>query len=67
MRKDRRPVRVALAYCGKWIAWNHDRTKIVASGRTYAEVRKAAEATGELRAYLTKAPQAETRFVGGNP
>lgn len=66
MQKDRQRNPVPLEYCGKWIAWSHDRTKIVASGRTYGETRKAAEAVGEPRAYLTKAPEAATRFVGGH-
>jgi hypothetical protein len=47
---------VPLEYCGKWIAWNHERTKIVASGYTYMETRQAAVRAGEPRAFLTKAP-----------
>ena len=66
MRQKVRRDPVPLEYCGKWIAWSHDRTKIVASGHTYGETRKAAETVGEPRAYLTKAPAAATRFVGGH-
>ena len=65
MNAQRPSIRVPRKYAGQWIAWNHERTKIVASGRTYAEAVKAAEEAGEPQAYLTKAPEAETRFVGG--
>lgn len=58
-------IQVPREYCGKWIAWNHERTKIVASGRTYRETREAAEKAGEPRPILTKAPEAAKRFVGG--
>lgn len=61
----RRPIRVPRRYSGQWIAWSHDRSRIVANGRTYQEARKAAEVAGEPRAFLTKAPEAEMRFVGG--
>jgi hypothetical protein len=48
-----------------WIAWNHARTKIVASGKTLPETIAAAEQAGEEKAYFTKAPHATARFVGG--
>lgn len=59
-----RPPIVPKHYAGKWIAWSHDLTRIVASGETYGEARQAADDAGEPKAYLTKAPEAETRFVG---
>jgi hypothetical protein len=65
MAPFRRTEPVPFEYCGKWIAWSNDRTKIVASGRTFREARAAAKAAGEPKAYLTKAPEATTRFVGG--
>ena len=64
MEKKDKNTAVPREYCGKWIAWNHDRTRIVASGLTYVETRKAAEAAGEPHAYITKAPDAHIRFVG---
>ena len=54
-----------LEYCGRWIAWNHDRTRIVASGTTLTDARTAARQAGETRPFLTKAPEAHVRFVGG--
>ena len=59
------PPIVPRKYAGKWIAWNHGQTRIVASGRTYAEAYDAAVAAGETDPLLAKAPQAKVRFVGG--
>ncbi len=59
------PPLVPIEYCGKWIAWNHDQTKIVGSGHTLSEARDAALKAGESRPYLTKAPHATVRFAGG--
>lgn len=66
MLKQRQRIRVPKKYCGQWIAWSHDRTRIVASGPTYEETRQTAEAAGEPQAYLTKAPKARGEFVGVN-
>ncbi len=56
---------VPAEYCGRWIARNHERTRIVASGITLTEARAAASHAGESRPFLTKAPEAHVRFVGG--
>ena len=60
------PPTVSIEYCGKWIAWDFDETKIIASGPSYAETKKAAQARGEERPVLVKAPQADARFIGGH-
>ena len=52
-------------YGGKWIAWNYERTTILATGRTFAEAKQAAESLGETRPVLAKAPRADVRFLGG--
>lgn len=57
---------VPIEYSGKWVAWSHDNLRIVASGNTYDEVRAAATALGEPKAYLEKVPAALS-FVGGGP
>jgi hypothetical protein len=57
--------RVPKEFAGKWIAWNFQRTTIVASGATFAEVRRAAEITGEPNPIFAKAPRANVRFLGG--
>lgn len=59
------PPRVPRQYGGQWIAWNHEQSRIVASGPTLQSALEAAIASGELHPLLTKAPEARTRFVGG--
>ena len=57
---------VHIEYAGKWIAWDFHETKIVASGNSYEETKRAALATGETRPVLDKAPDAKVRFIGGH-
>jgi hypothetical protein len=52
-------------YAGKWIAWDHSRSKIIASGKSLAEAKTAAEALGEKQPILGKVPPANVRFIGG--
>lgn len=56
---------VPIEYAGKWIAWNADKTKIVASGVTLLEAIQAAQSTGESQPIFAKAPRADVRFIGG--
>ena len=58
------PPRVPSRYCGQWIAWNRDQSRIVASDPTLQAAIDAAIAAGESQPLLTKAPDAKTRFVG---
>lgn len=60
------PQKVPREYAGRWIAWDHSLTRIVASGRNYADARAAAEATGEQKPFLTKAPEFSVRFAGAH-
>jgi len=57
--------RVPKEYGGKWIAWDFNRTRIMASGTTFEEAKKAAQAAGEIRPILAKVPRADVRFLGG--
>jgi hypothetical protein len=57
---------VPIEYAGKWIAWNHEGTRIVASGRTFEEVVQAAKDAGELDPIFRKAPKADVRLVPFN-
>ena len=59
------PPTVPKKFAGQWIAWNRDRTSIVASGRTLEEARRAAGAAGESAPIFAKAPRANVRFLGG--
>ena len=55
---------VPLEYAGLWIAWNHEHTRIIASGQTIEAACKAALAAGESEPILGRAPDAEIHFVG---
>lgn len=51
-------------YAGKWIAWNHAVTQIVASGSSPAEVMEAAKKAGEPNPVLDRVPPANVRLIG---
>lgn len=58
--------RIPKEYAGKWIAWDREQKRIIASGRTFAEVRQAAMELGEPEPLMDKVPAADLRFVGMN-
>jgi hypothetical protein len=53
-------------YAGKWIAWDHSRTRIVASGTNPADVLQAAKNAGEPNPILGKSPPANVRMIGAS-
>jgi Family of unknown function (DUF5678) len=55
---------VPIEYAGKWIAWDHAMTHIVASGTTPREVLEAARKAGENDPILGKSPPANVRLIG---
>jgi Family of unknown function (DUF5678) len=63
--KLRRPPMVPIEYAGKWVAWDHDETRVVASGKTFAEAVEAAERAGEKDPVMQKLPKANVHIVGG--
>jgi hypothetical protein len=40
------PMPAPLEYAGKWVAWNRERSEIVAHGVRFSDVREAATAAG---------------------
>jgi hypothetical protein len=50
-------------YAGQWIAWDQAHTRIIASGRTFEEVRNAAIAAGESDPLMDMVPSAKVRFA----
>jgi hypothetical protein len=46
-------------YAGQWIAWDHEETRVIASGQTFSEVVRAAAAAGERAPVVAKVPPAE--------
>jgi hypothetical protein len=55
---------VSIEFAGKWVAWNHAVTKIIASGSSPGEVIAAAKSTGEPNPILDKVPAANVRLIG---
>ena len=55
---------VPIEFAGKWIAWDHGMTRIVANGATPKEVRDAAVKAGEPNPILGKSPPANVRMIG---
>lgn len=63
--RPQNPPVVPKEFAGRWIAWDREQTRIVATGRTFAEAKQAADEVGESEPLLAKAPRADVRFVGG--
>jgi hypothetical protein len=59
------PEPVGANYGGKWIAWNDDAVKIVASGDTLEAVRQQALDAGVKLPGLEFVPPSDRAFVGG--
>jgi hypothetical protein len=57
------PQPTPLAYAGQWVAWNKGRTKIVAHGANFGEVRAEAIAAGCCEPLMQRVLGAP--FVGG--
>jgi hypothetical protein len=55
---------VPIEFAGKWIAWDHEMTRIIASGDKPLEVLDAAKRHGEARPILGKSPHANIRSIG---
>lgn len=55
---------VPIEFAGKWIAWDHAMTRIIASGETLAEVIQAAEQAGEVDPLVDKVPRADLHLIG---
>jgi hypothetical protein len=58
-----RPQPVPAEYAGEWVAWDEDRTGVLAHGARMDEVRQQAVARGCVRPVLQKVPRGP--FVGG--
>ena len=55
---------VPIECAGKWIAWDHTMTAIIASANSLAEVMEAAKKVGELDPILDKVPPANVHLIG---
>lgn len=52
-------------YGGKWIAWNHAGTKILAAADDLHIAEASARKAGEARPRMEKVPRSDARIVGG--
>lgn len=61
-----RPAQITVPreYAGKWIAWTHDLTKIIASGDSFPEVLESAKRHGEADPIIDKVPRADVHLIG---
>ena len=55
---------VPIEYAGKWIAWDHAMTRIIASANSLTEVMGAAKKAGESDPVLDKVPPANVHLIG---
>jgi hypothetical protein len=60
----RQPFPAPIEFAGKWVAWDKQRTKIVASGNSVAAVHSEAVAAGHPDALLQRVRRPEIRFIG---
>jgi hypothetical protein len=51
-------------FAGKWVAWDREETRIIASGTSLPEVRAQARAQGETDPLFEKVPRLDAHFVG---
>lgn len=63
MSKETKIIETPLKYQGKWIAWDKDHIKIIASGDEMVEVEnQASQITGDY--WLDKVPSNKKHFGG---
>jgi Family of unknown function (DUF5678) len=63
-RKTSIPTPAPVEYAGQWVAWNRDRTEVVAHGDDVVEVHKSAIAKGLSKPILQKVRQPGAMFLG---
>ena len=59
-----RPIPAPVEFAGQWVAWNKNRTTIVAHGPDVAVVRATAIAAGHPDAILEKVRRPGIQFIG---
>jgi hypothetical protein len=64
VREPVRPSAAPVEYAGQWVAWNRERTDIIAHGKNLSEVHAAAVRAGHLDAILQKVRRPDASFIG---
>jgi len=58
------PMPAPVEFAGQWVAWNKQRTEIIAHGPEMARVHSAAVAAGHPDAVLQKVRRPDMLFIG---
>ena len=58
------PAHAPIEFAGQWVAWNRERTTIVAHGKYLASVHKQALAAGHDHAILQRVRRPDVSFIG---
>jgi hypothetical protein len=53
-----------IEFSGQWVAWNRQRTQIIAHGPTMASVHAATIADGHVNAILQRVRRLDERIIG---
>lgn len=64
MHNDRTISSVPLEFSGKWVAWNSDHTRIVASADSLSALWQIVRGEQIEDPVIEKVPRADVRFVG---
>lgn len=59
-----RPKPAPTRYAGQWVAWDRNRQRIIAHGRSLPEVHDAADAAGHSDASFERVPRVDEVFLG---
>lgn len=59
-----RPKPAPVEYAGQWVAWDHERTTVLAHGKTLEEASRAAAAVGYPDPLLERVRRTDERIIG---
>ena len=60
------PIPAPVEFARQWVAWNKDRTRIIAHGPQMAAVHEAAIAAGHPHAVLQRVRRPDLGFIGAS-
>jgi hypothetical protein len=63
-KRESEPLPAPVKFAGQWVAWNRQRTKIIAHGTEMASVHQAAIKAGHADAILQRVRRPELKFIG---
>lgn len=63
-KKTSLPPPAPMEYAGQWVAWNKDRTEVIAHAADFATVHRNALAAGHPQAIFQHVRRLNTAFIG---